>query len=426
MKSFIITYRITLLEGEEITGKLEGICYEQSVEMPPDTISDDIRGRIVGRVNDCEQTGPRTYRAAIEWPAANTGFEISQFLNVLYGNISLKPGIQVTGVDWDAFANRPASGDAGTGTGSVISRSADSKSGSGAATSPNSGDRYGGAAGNSSTGAPAGPESGNSLFHGPAFGIDGIRSRLNIPERPLSATALKPMGFTAQQLGDLCYHFALGGIDIIKDDHGLADQPYAPFRERVRMCTDAIRRAADETGRASVYIPNITGSWPDMMNRFETARELGAGGVMISPHITGLAALDKLARLDDGLPVAAHPAFSGTLTMHGDSGFSKAFLYGELWRALGADMVIYPNAGGRFSFSREECLQLNETARRPLAAFRACFPMPGGGIQRHNLPEWVTSYGPDTVYLLGGSLYQHPDGIEAAARQISDILSETR
>ena len=409
MKTFTVTYHITLFEGETIAGKLEGICYEQSVEMPPDAISDDIRGRIVGLVTEYEETGLQTYRATIDWPTANTGYELTQFLNVLYGNISLNPGIMVTGLDWGAFSSDAATENGGTvksaaGTGSTEPHYADA-----------------GSIGGQPSGSTSTPLI-SSLFSGPSFGIGGIRSLLNIPERPLSATALKPMGLTAAELGDLCYRFALGGIDIIKDDHGLADQPYAPFRERVRACTDAIRRAADTTGRMAVYMPNITGSWPDMMNRFETAREHGAGGVMIAPHITGLAALGELARQDGGLPIAAHPAFSGSYTQHVGSGFSKAFLYGELWRALGADMVIYPNAGGRFSFSREECLQLNHAARRPLSGFRSCFPMPGGGIQRQNLPEWVKSYGPDTVYLLGGSLYEHPDGIEAAAREIRDVL----
>lgn len=412
MKTFTVTYHITLSGSEEIAAKLEGICYEQSVEMPPDAISDDIRRRIVGRVTEYEETGPQTYRATIEWPMANTGYELTQFLNVLYGNISLKPGIMITGLDWGAFTNGAVAENGGTAA-------ADAGSGS---PEPHYADA--GSIGGQPSGSTSTPFI-SSLFSGPSFGIGGIRRILDIPNRPLSATALKPMGLTAAELADLCYRFALGGIDIIKDDHGLADQPYAPFSERVRACTDAIRRAADKTGRVSMYMPNITGSWPDMMDRFRKARDLGAGGVMISPHITGLAALSELARQDGGLPVAAHPAFSGSYTLHAGSGFSKAFLYGELWRALGADMVIYPNAGGRFSFSREECMQLNDAARRPLAGFRGCFPMPGGGIQRQNLPEWVKSYGPDTVYLLGGSLYQHQGGIEAAAREIRNVLSST-
>jgi hypothetical protein len=37
-------------------------------------------------------------------------------------------------------------------------------------------------------------------------------------------TALKPMGSTTAELAKMAYDFAKGGIDIIKDDHGLADQ----------------------------------------------------------------------------------------------------------------------------------------------------------------------------------------------------------
>jgi ribulose-bisphosphate carboxylase large chain len=377
LRTFTVQYDITVLEGESIGAKVEGICFEQSVEMPPDTIDIDIHDEIVGRILLCEKTGESRYRAEIEWPLLNTGPEITQFLNVLYGNISMKPGICITGLSWEKLAGVPSY------------RQSDS----------------------------------DQLFPGPAYGIPGIRERLGIPERPLSATALKPMGLTATELADICYRFALGGIDIIKDDHGLADQPYAPFRERVKACMEAMQRAADKTGRNSMYIPNITGDWPEMVERFEIARDHGAGGVMISPHLTGLWALAALAQRDDALPLAAHPAFSGSHILHAGSGFTKAFLYGELWRALGADLIIYPNAGGRFSYSREECLAINEAARRPMAGFRSSFPMPGGGMQRANLPEWVRAYGPDTVYLLGGSLYQHPEGIEAAAREISELLA---
>src|SRR2546430_10425051 len=42
--------------------------------------------------------------------------------------------------------------------------------------------------------------------------------------RPLLCTALKPLGRSAPELAQLTYGFARAGIDLIKDDHSLADQ----------------------------------------------------------------------------------------------------------------------------------------------------------------------------------------------------------
>ena len=55
------------------------------------------------------------------------------------------------------------------------------------------------------------------------------------------------MGLPAHALADLAYQFALGGIDIIKDDHGLADQSFAPFKERVEL--DAPSRLRGRIGK---------------------------------------------------------------------------------------------------------------------------------------------------------------------------------
>jgi len=56
------------------------------------------------------------------------------------------------------------------------------------------------------------------------------------------------------ELGRLAEVFALGGIDVVKDDHGLADQPSATFEERVTACQAALDRVADATGRRTLYV----------------------------------------------------------------------------------------------------------------------------------------------------------------------------
>ena len=67
------------------------------------------------------------------------------------------------------------------------------------------------------------------------------------------------MGLEPAQLAALCGTFARAGIDLIKDDHGLADHPFCPFEARVEACLAAIEAAARETGRRALYVPNLTG-----------------------------------------------------------------------------------------------------------------------------------------------------------------------
>jgi len=363
--TFHIEYLISLLPDEVLEYKLEGICLEQSVELPSDVISDDIRDRIVGEVTGIHEISEGLYHVHIGYPIDNIGNEITQFLNILFGNISMKPGIRVTDLEWDKLQH---------------------------------------------------------LFTGPALGIDKIRQRLNIPNRGISCTALKPLGLTSEELADICFEFAMGGIDIIKDDHGLTNQPYAPFDERVKACVNAVQRAADKTGQKTSYYPNITTSPDKLVQRYEESAQLGADGVLLAPHLCGLEMMHVLANTNIDLPIMAHPSFSGSLVINHMHGFSHNFLYGELWRALGADFVIYANAKGRFSFTEDECLKINESARKKLAGFAKSFPTPGGGMQRKNLKKWLSLYGPDTVFLMGGSLYQHPNGIREAGKEIQAIL----
>jgi len=365
MLRFGIHYRIRLLEGEALDQKIRGIALEQSVELPDSVISPYIKNRIVGSPSDPKLLDDGRYEVEIQYPVANAAPEIVQFLNVLFGNVSLVKGVQIIGVEWDKLS---------------------------------------------------------SLFMGPAFGIDGVRTSMNIAKRPLSCTALKPMGFRSDELASLAYSFAIGGIDLIKDDHGLADQAYAPFEERVVAINDAVKRANDKTGRKSVYMPNITSGLHDLTYRMEYALEAGCGGVLYSPHLGGLEAMHVLAQEYGGIPIMAHPAFSGAYVTHNEQGFTPAFLYGQLYRALGADFSIYPNAGGRFSFSLDECREVNNACRTSLDMFKTTFPTPGGGVKWEQIPEWAAIYGNDTVFLMGGSLYQHPLGIEQAARAVRESL----
>jgi S-methyl-5-thioribulose 1-phosphate isomerase len=222
------------------------------------------------------------------------------------------------------------------------------------------------------------------------------------------------MGLPPAQLAALAYQFALGGIDIIKDDHGLADQPFAPFRERVQLCVEAVLRANRETGFNCIYVPNVTSPAGQSVENARFARQAGARGLLICPGLTGYDMMRRLADDDEiALPILAHPAFQGSFVVTPDSGVSHYTLFGQLPRLAGADATIFPNYGGRFSFSHDDCEGIVEGTIAPMGHLRAILPAPGGGMNLERVPEMLELYGREVIFLIGGGLLRHgPDLIE--------------
>lgn len=342
----------------EARARARDICLEQTVELPLDVVpAGFVRDQVVGRIESLrKQAGG--YRAVISYAIGTAAGELTQLLNVLFGNTSIKPGIRL-----ERLLLPP----------SVLRG-----------------------------------------FKGPRFGRAGLRRSLGVPRRPLLCAALKPMGLAAEGLADLAYRFALGGIDLVKDDHGLSDQPYARFEERVRLCARAVAKANRRTGFRCAYAPNVTAPHGDLLERARFARRAGAGALLVCPGLTGLDGMRAVA--DDpyvALPVLSHPAFQGTYVLHPDSGISHYALFGQIARLAGADASIYPNYGGRFSFSREECRRIVEGCRVPMGRLRPILPCPGGGMALSRVPELLRFYGNEVTLLVGGGLLTHgPDVVE--------------
>lgn len=359
-------YRLRASDKNEAGAMAERIALEQSAELPRqvvDRLPEDIP---TGRIDHLEQLDSESFALHISWPVALFDDDPLQLINVLFGNISLLPGIRLEFVDWNPITN---------------------------------------------------------CFYGPYLGIDGIREKLGITDRALSCTALKPIGLSPEDLAELTGKFARGGIDLIKDDHGLADQKSAPFDKRITACANVAGNEEQRLGRSCWYIPNVTSNSAELPKRLKACRNAGICMVMLCPHLTGLDSLTLPAEYELG--VLAHPAFSGSSVLQPDSGIHPALLYGELWRAWGADGIIYPNSGGRFVLGDEDCAGINASARNPELPWKRAWPVPGGGIDRNSVSEWVQRYGKDTIFLIGGSLYDAPDGIEAASSDFRRALQNS-
>src|SRR5277367_5925823 len=198
------TYIVACAESE-IAARAEAIASEQSVECPLEAIADQrILDEIVARVTAIAPAGPGRFRVDVAIATQTIGSNPVQFSNMVFGNASLWDDVQFVALEV--------------------------------------------------------PDSVLALFPGPRHGIAGIRTLLDAPQRALTNAAMKPQGLHVPELAALCRTFALAGVDIIKDDHGIDDQQYSPFVERVRACQAAIAEAVTATGKPALYAPNLIGT----------------------------------------------------------------------------------------------------------------------------------------------------------------------
>jgi ribulose-bisphosphate carboxylase large chain len=337
----------------------QDICVEQTIEFPADLIStdDDIRNHIIGQVKDIKELASEVWQVTISFAIEVTGFTLPQLINVMFGNISIKPNIRIAKLD-----NLPQS---------LL-----------------------------------------GYFKGPRFGSAGLRKMVDQPTRALLCTALKPMGLSSKGLAQQAYEFAKGGMDFIKDDHGLANQPFSPFRQRVELCAEAVARANQETGYKCRYVPSLSSPFETLMDDARFAKECNSGGLLVAPGLVGFDAMRALADNDDlGLPILGHPSFIGSYAISANDGLSFYALFGQLMRLAGADASIFPSYGGRFSFSKDECRSIVDGTQTDMGHIKTILPTPGGGMTLDRVTELHDFYGPEMMFLIGGALHRGDRGL---------------
>ena len=335
------TYRLRETAGGAAR-RAESLALEQSIEMPAEAVADRrILEQVAARVERIE-TADESSVATLSLSVDTVGEDAGQLLNMLFGNCSLQPDVELLDVDV--------------------------------------------------------PESLARRFGGPNHGIEGLRQMTGAFGRPLTCTALKPIGSSTAQLAGLCSIFARAGIDVIKDDHGWANQASSPFAQRVVACQQAVQDVNAASGGRTIYAPSLYGSAMQMRHQIETAQSLGVRLVLIAPMLCGVATLQELKSAFPQVAFLAHPALAGAGRIR------PRALLGKLFRLFGADAVIFPNHGGRFGYTAAECSAIADSGRLPWHGLRPSMPVPAGGMAVERVPEIKRQYGNDSMLLIGGSL----------------------
>jgi ribulose-bisphosphate carboxylase large chain len=250
-------------------------------------------------------------------------------------------------------------------------------------------------------------------YPGPGFGVDGTRKLVQIYERPLIGTIVKPsIGLSTSDLQSVVRDLAIAGLDFIKDDELHADPPYAPLAERVPAVMAEIERVADQTGKKTMYAFNISGDVDHMLRAHDLVIKHGGTCVMISVNNVGIAALAHL-RKHCALPIHGHRNNFGAMSRHPFLGIGFT-AYQKLFRLAGVDHLHVGGLDSKFYQTDEEVAQSITDCLTPLFGDYRVMPAissaqwAGSAVKTYAETRTI-----DVIHLAGGGILGHPDGAAA-------------
>lgn len=267
-------------------------------------------------------------------------------------------------------------------------------------------------------------------FAYPVAGAIGTRERMNLPERPMFGTIIKPnVGLCSEQIADLVEELCVAGIDFIKDDEIATDPVYAPLAQRVPAVMQRVRAYRERSGRDVMIAFNITDEVDAMRRHAELVEKEGGNCVMVSMNWVGLAAMQTL-RKSTPLVIHGHRNGYGAMHRHPALGLSVA-AYQALHRLTGIDHLHVHGMAGKFADADDEVVEAARLCGQPLAPDDSqddrVLPVFSSGQWAGTIAATRQAAGnADFMLLAGGGILAHPDGPQAGVqslRQAWDAIS---
>lgn len=268
------------------------------------------------------------------------------------------------------------------------------------------------------------PRSIQREFPGPRFGIEGMRTLLRRPKRPLVGTIVKPkIGLPPKGMADYIYEAGMGGLTNSKDDETLVDQDFCPLEERVTAIAEAIDRVRDEAGHRMMHAINISTRGDRILEVAERAQQLGATEIMVDVLTTGFASVQALAE-DPSIkvPLHVHRTMHGAITRNRTHGINMR-VFARLVRMCGGDALHIGTFGvGKMGGDPHEDLENRRVCMEENERLRPVMPVCSGGLHPGHVAELVRIGGNDLQIQAGGGVAGHPDGVRAGARAMTQAV----
>lgn len=268
------------------------------------------------------------------------------------------------------------------------------------------------------------PEAIARNFSGTKYGVDGIRQKLNVFNRPIFCRSMRPAnGLDTDAMLKLNELVLTGGFDVIKDDELTYDSPRSPFKDRVQRMMRLKNTVEDRTGEKKLYFANIIEDLSLSLELMDQAIEAGVDGVLVSSFAQGLSFIAEVRKRSD-LLILAHNTCGDALTRSPSWGASDAVM-AQLHRAAGADLTVSP---GPFCTRYQDPGIGADFIRACHSGFEHCpsiLPIIQGGKQPEGLAGYIRDVGSvDFMIIAATWLDHHPKGIQMGAKAFRDACQE--
>lgn len=302
-------------------------------------------------------------------------------------------------------------------------------------------------------------------YDGPSYTIDDMRKYLNVYDRPILGTIVKPkMGLTSAEYAEVCYDFWVGGGDFVKNDEPQANQDFCPYDKMVRHVKEAMDKAVKETKKKKVHSFNVSSAdYDTMIERCEMIKsagfEKGSYAFLIDGITSGWTAVQTLRKKYPDVFIHFHRASHGAFTREENPfGFSVLVL-SKFARLAGASGIHTGTAGvGKMSGTPEEdvtaargildmisdgpffkqswskisdkdpdllsFISKNKKSKKKSTieswrGIKKCCPIISGGLNPLLLKPFIDIMGDiDFITTLGAGCHAHPGGTQSGAKAL--------
>ncbi len=311
------------------------------------------------------------------------------------------------------------------------------------------------------------------MYDGPSYTLDDMRKYLNVYDRPILGTIIKPkMGLTSSEYAEVCYDYWVWGGDFVKNDEPQANQDFCPFDHTAKFVKEAMDKAVAETGHKKVHSFNVSSAdFDEMIERCELIKSMfepGSYAFLVDGITAGWMAVQTVRRrypevflhfhraghgpntrkenpIGFSVPVLSKMArLAGSSGIHtGTAGVGK--MAGDVSEDVtAANQTLFAHVEGHF-FSQdwgkipatdkdrvnivkedaEHHLTLMDDSRRGM---KKCCPIISGGLNPLKLQPFVEAIGHvDFITTMGGGVHAHPGGTQKGAmaqRQAGEALQK--
>lgn len=273
-------------------------------------------------------------------------------------------------------------------------------------------------------------------YDGPSYTLEDMRKYLDVYERPILGTIIKPkIGLNQNEYAQACYNFWSGGGDFVKNDEPQADQDFCSYDKMVVQVKKAMDKAVKETGHKKVHSFNVSApDYDTMIKRCEliinAGFEKGSYAFLIDGILAGWMAVQTLRRKYPDVFIHFHRAGHGAFTRpENPIGFSVLIL--SKFARLSGTSGIHTGTGGvgKMKGSPEEdiisahsLLEQNSKGyffEQNWHNIKKCCPIISGGLNPTLLKPFIDIMkGIDFITTMGAGVHAHPNGTKAGAKAL--------